>query len=602
MRVYLAIVAFFFLAGLLPARAGKIDSTRLFNHIQKLEKQAPAFQRDTLLVHAYADAAFYYLHKDSRFLEEYAQKALRLAQKNNWKKGKVIAYYALGYSYLHKVDYDALMAMATEIYLLSEKENLPIYSAHSARFMGLCYTEYTRWNVARWDSARNYYNKALKIYKEVGKDGLVAEGYVDIANSYRDRDQYTQALYYYRQAYKHYDQAKDDYGKAEVLRCEGFMLVRKKQFREALVKFHTSLEIVQKLESIFGMMSVYNDIANAYYYTQEYDKAIIAAKKALSLSQVYHSKKESNWALMTLFRSHKGLGKLPEALEALEKVTYDKRETQENNVGRQFSLHQLLFDNQQEDVEIQRKIIEKQEATQKFLIGFSILILFVMVLLWWNNNTLRRKNAEIREALVKGQTLERKRVAAQLHDNLGSTISTINWYLYGLDKGTLSQTEKDIYEGVQQMVQRAYEEVRSLSHNLLPKELEKDGLRVALQKLGQKLNENGSIRFRMEIDGFEERLDRKTEFEMYSMIQELATNIIKHSRATQAIISLHNNEEQITLQVEDNGEGLKSSGKEGVGLSNVRSRVGSLRGTLRIADKKERGTCIQVQIPHKVFV
>ncbi|WP_247233967.1 tetratricopeptide repeat protein [Telluribacter sp. SYSU D00476] len=567
----------------------------MFKRIQLLERKSPSFRYDTALVHAYVDAAFFYLHRDSHLVEKYAQKALHLSQEQRWDKGKVMAYNALGYSYFYNGDFDVLMELATESFLLSEKLELPLYNAHAARFIADSYSEYSR-----WDSAGVYYNQAIEIYKAAGADSLMASAYENLANLYRERNEYSQALYYYRHSYKLFDKIGSEWGKANVLQSEGFMLVKKQKYPEALNTFNNALAIFRRLGNRFGIMNALNDIANAYFYLQQYDKAIQAAQEALYHAEQYHSTQQSNWALASMYRAYKAKGDLASALSASEKINHTKRKIREESVERKSTMHQLLFDNHQKDVEIQKAIIEQQEVTQKFLIGFSILILLVVGLLWYNNIKLREKNAEIREALVKGQTLERKRVAAELHDNLGSTISSITWFLHGLDKKTLSEDEQQIYERVKEMMSNAYDEVRSLSHNLLPKELEKDGLRMALEKLKQKLNANGRISFTLEVDGFQGRLDRRTEFELYSMVLELANNIIKHSDATQAIISLHNSEEQIALCVEDNGKGMDSVGSEGAGLSNVRSRVDSLRGKIRIVGKDVRGTRVQVQIPKKI--
>jgi two-component system, NarL family, sensor histidine kinase LiaS len=571
------------------------DSVRIFSTIRQLESRKPSFHRDTQLVHQYRDAAFYFLLQDSRFVEKFAFKALKIAQENKWEKGKLIAYDVLVNYYLIDADYDQVMELATANYVSALHLNERVYKAKAMMYMAHSFLEYQR-----MDSAAIYYKETLAEFKKVGRDSLIAAGHESLANFYRLKGDFSLALYNYQKAKKLYAQIGSDFGLAYTLRSEGFMLVNRKKYPDAIQNFKKSYELFNKLNVRFGTLSALNDLANVHTYTQEYDKAIAYAKEALAQAEIHHSVRQQNWALMTLHRSYKATGNIPEALAAMERVNYSSRTIQSDRIGHRSTLYQLLFDNQQMDLEIKKKIIEKQEATQRFLLGFSLLILFVMALLWWNNDTLRRKNKEIREALVQGQTLERKRVAAELHDNLGSTISTINWYLYGLDKSTLSGTEHAVYDRVQQMVQKAYEEVRNLSHNLLPKELEKEGLKVAMQKLHRKLNENGRIRFELEIEGFEERLDRKTEFELYSIVLELANNIIRHSAATQAFISLQNFEEQITMQVEDNGKGFGSMIQEGMGLSNVQNRVDSLHGKMRIVDKKELGACIQLQIPRKV--
>jgi signal transduction histidine kinase len=188
-------------------------------------------------------------------------------------------------------------------------------------------------------------------------------------------------------------------------------------------------------------------------------------------------------------------------------------------------------------------------------------------------------------------------VAAELHDHLGGTLASLNWYLYGMDKKLLSEEEQKIYQSVHQMVGAAYREVRSLSHNLMPVELEENGLVVALQRLIGKLNENNSIQFRFDVEGLDKRLDKKVEFELYSILLELTNNILKHSKADKAEISLRESVRTIHLTISDNGNGIKPNSSHGVGLRNVKNRVQSLNGKIMISNEAIPGTNIGIDIP-----
>src|SRR5207237_9048760 len=104
------------------------------------------------------------------------------------------------------------------------------------------------------------------------------------------------------------------------------------------------------------------------------------------------------------------------------------------------------------------------------------------------NDQLRAKNREIADALLRGQTQERKRVAADLHDNLGGLLAAIKVSLGALDPGRMPEREQLIYNNLLTMTKEAYAEIRYLSHNLQPEELEKQGLIKALTRLTEKLN------------------------------------------------------------------------------------------------------------------
>ncbi|MBU1821280.1 MAG: two-component sensor histidine kinase, partial [Bacteroidetes bacterium] len=347
----------------------------------------------------------------------------------------------------------------------------------------------------------------------------------------------------------------------------------------------------------YGRMSAYNDLANGFFHQKKYDEAILHAQKAYEIAAVYSSSQQMNWALTTLYRSYRDKGDLQAALRYMEKLNYNRRNQSDTSMERRYNIFHLLYQNEKKDETIRSSELARQQTIQRSLILFSIFVLIAAGLLWRKNQQLRKKNEEIRLALVKGQTLERKRVAAELHDTLGGTIAAINWYMSGINKTSLPNDEQLIYDRLQDMITGAYQEIRSLSHNYFPKVLEKDGLVLAVQRLVEKLNQNNKVQFKLEIKGMDTRPDRQIEFELYSTILELANNIIKHAGANNAYLSLTGTIKRFTLTVADDGKGFDDIANEGVGLRNVRNRVESLGGSLVKTHEKEQGTFIRITIP-----
>ncbi len=212
-------------------------------------------------------------------------------------------------------------------------------------------------------------------------------------------------------------------------------------------------------------------------------------------------------------------------------------------------------------------------------------------------DALKKQNIELQAALLQGQTIERKRVAADLHDNLGSTLSALWLSVDMIDKSKMNEEETAIHQNLRQNLEKAYNDVRLLSHNLLPEELEKQGLSAALHYFIRKINQNSSIKFYLQIDERLGKLDKKIEFELYSICLELVNNIIKHSKATKAKIEISKTENQIKLTVEDNGIGIFENNSNGKGMKNVRARVESLNGTWNLVSTENKGVRSEVLIP-----
>lgn len=226
---------------------------------------------------------------------------------------------------------------------------------------------------------------------------------------------------------------------------------------------------------------------------------------------------------------------------------------------------------------LQHKLVEVQELSQE------------------KEQTLLSQNSELKAALLQGQTLERQRVAADLHDNLGTTLSALRWNLEAMDKSKLTSVEQAVLATISQQMAQAYTDVRLLSHNLLPDELAKQGLAAALHILVGKLNRNTAVQFRLSGVDVLPRLDRQTEFELYSICLELLNNTIKHAQASEGFINLSLDSDALHLTVGDNGTGLQNHRKEGRGLRNVASRVEALGGSWAV--EAEAGVHHQIRIP-----
>jgi two-component system, NarL family, sensor kinase len=225
------------------------------------------------------------------------------------------------------------------------------------------------------------------------------------------------------------------------------------------------------------------------------------------------------------------------------------------------------------------------------LIGCSLMFYFFK-----NNQQLKAKNREIEEALQKGQTIERKRVAQELHDNLSAKISGIRWRLEAIDPDFKIEKQRKIYESSVNALAEVYTDVRLIAHNLLPAELETKGLVFALESLVKELNGLNKTEFSLNIASTIGRFQNKIEYEIFSIILELSNNILKHSKAKNALISLEMEKNTLKLLVSDNGIGIEEDSiKKGMGMSNLKSRVASLNGKMTIENRE--GVCVVIEVP-----
>lgn len=260
-------------------------------------------------------------------------------------------------------------------------------------------------------------------------------------------------------------------------------------------------------------------------------------------------------------------------------------------------------DNKTLEKESRKKINTQDELIRNILIASLLLSCSLVVYVSWNNKRLRfrneelkTKNDEISVAIFKGQTIERRQVISELQENLNSKIVALKWRFEALDTSKYSEQDQKTLSDFINVLDDIYMDVRLISHNLLPIELETQGVAIALQKLLNNIS-NRHISFHFLTEGVTQRLEPQLEYELYNIALELINNILKHAQATQAWVGLTQQDDRISLTVTDNGKGIDTSQTaNGVGLRNISSRVENLNGRLQISRQSTHGTNVQIDI------
>lgn len=204
------------------------------------------------------------------------------------------------------------------------------------------------------------------------------------------------------------------------------------------------------------------------------------------------------------------------------------------------------------------------------------------------------------KAILNAEERERRRIAGDLHDGVGQMLSAALMNLNGLfaklnlPKETNLQAEKALA-----LVNESYDEMRSISHQMMPNALIKSGLASAIKEFIGKLDKD-KLKVTLETVGLNKRLDEQTETVIYRVIQETVNNVVKHANASKLAIQIVKDEEGISVTIEDNGKGFnkgKIDVKSGIGLSNIYSRVEFLKGTVDIDSNEGKGTLVAIHIP-----
>ncbi len=214
-------------------------------------------------------------------------------------------------------------------------------------------------------------------------------------------------------------------------------------------------------------------------------------------------------------------------------------------------------------------------------------------------NVLNRQNIDLTSSLIKvksetsekiihAQEAEHQRLAQDLHDGMGGTLSAI--------KGRAAS--ENVSEETLELIEKAIKDFRSVSHNLVPSELEKIGLMGSVSQKVESLRNISQTEFIFITFGRQVPLDSKIELNIYRIINELLNNILKHAEASKGVVQLLYFDDYLLISVEDNGKGIETEEKNwGIGLKNVYSRVKHLKSELGV-DTGPYGTTIMFKVPY----
>jgi two-component system, NarL family, sensor histidine kinase UhpB len=143
------------------------------------------------------------------------------------------------------------------------------------------------------------------------------------------------------------------------------------------------------------------------------------------------------------------------------------------------------------------------------------------------------------------------------------------------------------------------DEIRRLSHSLIPPSLDDHGLIDAVGELVEELNMVGKFQLRLKTDGFTETvLDDNKKLMLYRVVQEGLNNVVKYAAASEVNVSFCNQDGQLKLTIQDNGQGFDPAKKaKGIGLRNIESRVAYYAGSVEIDAAPGKGTTLSVLLP-----
>lgn len=608
-------------------------------------------QKDTIAIQKLMDQSYSLEQNQPEKALQLYQKTHQLSLKANYKEG---AYKSLLYSgivYSDNGKYDSAIHFYNKTIRYCSKEKISIGIAKGYANIANAYQF-----KGDYSKSAKYYLSSIKLFEKTKDSAIISQSYQNLSALYDNINNDKLELLYLKKAIQYSDKTKKEqlgllYGDI------GLTLLKQNKTKEAFVYFKKTEELSKMDKSERLLFFTKRNFGEYYKNTKEYSKAISCFEDALALSEnqkdifqkadlydnlsgLYLETKKFNKALKYsfltlelakkinakefLFRSQKristiysGMGQSEKAYKYLLLSSNLKDTLLNENQTKQMSLLQTRFETEKKDKSIaeQQIVLKKQELDliksqkekQMYFIASLGLILVTLGIWYFFRQRQKIKNKEIialhqqqeiakLEALIDGEEKERRRIAQELHDGLNGDLSAIKYRLSTLEESGLSAIDTENLTKVINMIDESCAQVRSISHNLMPSSILQYGLIETIREYCIKINTSDTFKIDFQFFGNYIGLSKKTETVIYRIIQELVTNILKHSKSTEAMIQFNYREDELFITVEDNGIGFdKNAISPGIGHKNIKTRIDFLNAQLDI-DSSSAGTSYTISI------
>jgi two-component system, NarL family, sensor kinase len=312
----------------------------------------------------------------------------------------------------------------------------------------------------------------------------------------------------------------------------------------------------------------------------------------------------------------------PNAIVNYERYIHLNDSINENEYNKEIVSLEAKFKNEEKEKQITVLKAEKQKAiwtaenNKLYYILFgltSILLLSISFFLFKNNQNQKnlskqkeinfnqnleklnaKKNVEVMQAMINGEEAERKRIARDLHDGIGSRLSSLKMQIGETKVGEKGKID---YPEIATLLSISISELRQTAFNLVPETLLKLGLEMALKDLCFSMSTN-TVNIHFLSNGEINNINKSNQLTVFRIIQELINNALKHANCSEIIVDCSRNKNIFLMTIEDNGIGFNTNDIKdfsGLGIKNIQSRVELLKGKLDINSNSKKGTSINIE-------
>jgi two-component system, NarL family, sensor histidine kinase UhpB len=515
--------------------------------------------------------------------------AIKVYEELGNKKGLAYVYNIIGNNYNQQANYpEALKNYLSSLKTLEQlKDSGGMGSAYNN--LGIVYQR-----LEKLDEAMKYFTSALDINSRLDDKMEMVMNYYYIGSVYFGRKDYSKALDNLYKSKKLAEEIGDKNNLAFAYLLIGEIVHAQEHYDEALENYFKALKIMEEIDDKYGIENTYSDIAYTYSKKKQYAKSIEYFKKGIHLAKEINDRSSLANIYKGIAQAYEGLQTYSDAyrFHVLHQQINDSIYNETNS--KHMEEMKTKYETDKKDAEIallnkEQEIkdweIKKQKVLKyAFISGLSALVFLSFIIL--NNFRVRNK--------LKLQML-RNKIASDLHDDVGSTLSSI-----AIFSEVAQQQSKEVIpmlNTISDSARNMLDAMADIVWTINPEndQFEKIILRMrsfAYELLGAKKID---FEFTADENASKLKLPMDVRKNLYLIFKEATNNLVKYSEAKRASFSITRDKNHLTMLIRDNGKGFDAEKESsGNGLKNMKKRAEEIRAKLLIESYAGNGTTIQL--------
>lgn len=472
------------------------------------------------------------------------------------------------------------------------------------------------------EQAISYYQKSLEIKQGSDRKQQVTSTLINLASIHNSLGDHDKAIQFINQAISYLEAEADSSGLSTAWNNLARIYLHMGDLEESLKLNEKALEISENLGRQWDVAYISNSIGEVYLMKQDLDKALYFIEKGKNAADQIQNRDVIlySYRLMTILYSHKGQSE--RFLEAFSNYDQLKDSIFSERNSRAIAEMQVIYKTEQREKEnaIQKLQIARERSLRNSFIFITIIVVILVGVVYRryrikrniniklekqvqrrtsdlikSHEQITRLNQDLLSNTIETEERERRRFSEDLHDGLGPLLSTIKIHLELIENRKGNELEQyELLQAAEGLINDAIQSTKDIANNLTPNILSDFGLKEALEGYVQKIKTMGSIHVKLETEIPASRYPAHIELALYRICLELINNSIKHARAENIRIFLTGNNSQVDLKFQDDGIGFDlkeklSSEINGLGLSNIISRIKSVNGNYSIKSSQGNG-------------